>query len=77
MGNRSKKPRPKKTTAELMALINQRHQDWWPEQFHLTISRSAEHDWTAVADSAAGDDFASSIGRAAAELRLRYAWAGK
>jgi hypothetical protein len=77
MGNRSTKPRPKKTAAELIALINQRHEDWWPEQFHLTILRSAEHDWTAVDDSAAGEDFGKSIGRAVAELRLRYAWAGK
>ncbi|MEH2470468.1 hypothetical protein V1281_000287 [Nitrobacteraceae bacterium AZCC 2161] len=75
--------RPRKTTAELIALINQRQADWWPAQFELTIDRSAEHDWVAIVDSDAddldhrrGSDFASSIGQVVAELRLRNAWAG-
>ena len=74
--------RPKRTTAELIDLINQRHADWWPEHFTLTIDRSAEHDWIAIVES--GDesdrqrraDFAASLGRVVAELRLRNAWAG-
>jgi hypothetical protein len=69
--------RPKKTTAELIALINQRHEDWWPQEFHLTITRSAEHDWTAITDTATNRDFAASIARVVAELRLRNAWAGR
>ena len=69
--------RPEKTTAELLTLINQRHEDWWPEQFHLTIARSAEHDWTTVVDSSVRRDFAHSIGRIVSELRLRYAWVGR
>jgi hypothetical protein len=69
--------RPKKTTAELIALINQRHEDWWPREFQLTITRTAEHDWTAITDLGVSGDFASSIGRVVAELRLRHAWAGR
>jgi hypothetical protein len=40
--------RPKRTTGELIALINQRRADWWPAEFRLTIDRSAEHDWIAT-----------------------------
>jgi hypothetical protein len=75
--------RPKRTTAELIALINQRQADWWPAEFGLTIDRSAEHDWVAIVDSSAtelngsrGSDFASSLGQVVAELRLRNAWLG-
>jgi hypothetical protein len=55
--------RPKRTTAELIALINQRQADWWPAEFRLTIERSAEHDWVAIVDSSADrrPDFASSL----------------
>jgi hypothetical protein len=69
--------RPTKTTAELLALINQRHEDWWPQEFRLTITRSAEHDWTVIADSTASADFANCVGRIVAELRLRNGWAGR
>ena len=75
--------RPKRTTAELIALINQRQADWWPAEFLLTIDRSAEHDWIAVVDTRAGDfngtrgtDFSDSVAKVVAELRLRNAWAG-
>jgi hypothetical protein len=70
--------RPKRTTAELIALINQRRADWWPAEFRLTIERSAEHDWVAVVDSPANrrPDFASSLGIIVADLRLRNAWTG-
>jgi hypothetical protein len=75
--------RPKRTTAELIALINQRHADWWPADFRLTIGRSAEHEWIATVDSWTGDlegkrgaDFANSLGQVVAELRLRNAWVG-
>jgi hypothetical protein len=75
--------RPKRTTAELIELINQRQADWWPAQFELTIDRSAEHDWIAIVDPDTddmdrkrGSNFASSIGQVVAELRLRNAWAG-
>jgi hypothetical protein len=72
--------RPKRTTAELIALINQRQADWWPAEFRITIDRSAEHDWIAVVT---GDfngnwsaDFSNSLAKVVAELRLRNAWAG-
>jgi hypothetical protein len=75
--------RPKRTTAELIALINQRQADWWPAEFRLTIDRSAEHDWVAIVDSVPGElngsrgsDFANSLGQVVAELRLRNAWMG-
>lgn len=75
--------RPRKTTAELIALINQRHAEWWPAQFELTIDRSAEHDWIAIVDPDADDldrkrsfDFVRSISQVVAELRLQNAWAG-
>jgi len=75
--------RPKRTTAELIALINQRQADWWPADFRLTIGRSAEHDWVAIVDSSTdelsesrGSDFANSLGQVVAELRLRNAWLG-
>lgn len=75
--------RPKKTTAELIALINQRQADWWPAEFALTIDRSAEHDWVAIVDPEdddldrnPGSDFARSLGQVVADLRLRHAWAG-
>ncbi|MEA2794525.1 MAG: hypothetical protein QOI87_1905 [Bradyrhizobium sp.] len=75
--------RPKRTTAELIALINQRQADWWPVEFRLTIDRSAEHDWVAIVDARAGDfnldrsaDFSNSLAQVVAELRLRNAWAG-
>jgi hypothetical protein len=75
--------RPKKTTAELISLIHQRRADWWPVEFPLTIDRSAEHDWIAVVDTAAGDfrsirnaDFSNSLAQVVAEVRLRNAWAG-
>ncbi len=47
--------RPKRTTGELIALINQRRADWWPAEFRLTIDRSAEHDWIAIVDARAGN----------------------
>jgi hypothetical protein len=75
--------RPKRTTAELIALINQRQADWWPAEFRLTIDRSAEHDWVAVVDTRMGEfngtrstDFSDSVAKVVAELRLRNAWAG-
>jgi hypothetical protein len=75
--------RPKRTTAELIALINQRQADWWPTEFRLTIDRSAEHDWIAIVETQAGDfsanrssDFSNSVAKIVAELRLRNAWAG-
>ncbi len=75
--------RPKRTTAELIALINQRQADWWPPEFQLSIDRSAEHDWIATVVSSTGDfggsrgsDFASSLGQVVAKLRLRNAWIG-
>lgn len=75
--------RPKKTTAELIALINQRREDWWPEDFQLTIHRSGEHDWVAVAQAASegadgnrSADLVQSVGRVVAQLRLRNAWIG-
>lgn len=71
--------RPKRTTGELIALINQRRADWWPAEFRLTIDRSAEHDWTAIVDDFNGNrvaDFSNSLAQVVAELRLRNAWAG-
>ena len=75
--------RPRRTTAELIALINQRQADWWPAEFRLTIDRSAEHDWIAIVDTRASDfngnrgaDFSNSLAQVVAELRLRNAWAG-
>jgi hypothetical protein len=75
--------RPKRTTAEFIALINQRQADWWPTEFQLAIDRSAEHDWIAIVDTQAGDlnakqnsDFSNSVAKIVAELRLRNAWAG-
>jgi hypothetical protein len=75
--------RPKRTTAELIALINQRQADWWPAEFQLTIDRSAEHDWIAIVDTRVGGfkgnrgaDFSDSVAKVVAELRLRNAWAG-
>lgn len=73
--------RPARTTAELIALINQRQPDWWPSDFHLSIDRSAEHDWIAVLDSGhvqadRGIQFALSLGQVVADLRLRNAWKG-
>jgi hypothetical protein len=75
--------RPKKTTAELISLINQRRADWWPVEFPLTIDRSAEHDWIAVVETSTGDfhskkaaDFSNSLAQVVAEVRLRNAWAG-
>ena len=75
--------RPKRTTGELIALINQRRADWWPAEFRLTIDRSAEHDWIAFVDARADDlngnrgaDFSNSLAQVVAELRLRNAWAG-
>jgi len=70
--------RPKKTTAELIALINQRQPDWWPSEFSLSIERSAEHDWVAVVDSQEDrrPDFVSSLGVVVSDLRLRNAWMG-
>jgi hypothetical protein len=75
--------RPKKTTAELIALINQRREDWWPEDFQLTIDRSGEHDWVAVTQTASESadgkrraDLVQSVARVVAQLRLRNAWIG-
>jgi hypothetical protein len=70
--------RPKRTTAELIALINQRQADWWPAEFRLTIDRSAEHDWIAVLtgdfNGNWGADFSNGLAKVAAELRLRNSW---
>jgi hypothetical protein len=75
--------RQTKTTAELIALINQHRPDWWPTEFRLTIDRSAEHDWIAIADAKPSDlnktrhaDFSNSLAKVVAEIRLRNAWAG-
>ena len=68
-----------RTTEELIALINQRHADWWPGEFSLTIDRSAEHDWIALV---VGNDetyrerdteFFASLSKVVAELRQRNA----
>jgi hypothetical protein len=74
--------RPKRTTAELIALINQRQPDWWPAAFDVSINRSAEHDWVAVVDAdeddpANGIEFAKSLGQVVADLRMRNAWTGE
>ncbi len=66
--------RPRKISAELVALVHQRHEEWWPEETHLAITRFVEHDWIAVADPMINDDFVRSVGRTVAELRLRNAW---
>ena len=74
--------RPTRTTAELIALINQHQADWWPAEFQITIGRSAEHDWIAIADvqnndfGIRGTDFSNSLAKVVADLRLRNAWAG-
>jgi len=69
--------RPKRTTEELIAMINQRQADWWPADFHLTIERSAEHDWIAVVEDAyRNSSFANSLGQVVSDLRFRNAWAG-
>lgn len=74
--------RPRRTTAELIALINQRQADWWPSRFDLSIDRSAEHDWIAIVNSDAVNpgkhhaDLVNSVGQVVSELRLRNAWAG-
>ena len=74
--------RPKRTTAELIAFINQRQADWWPVSDWPT-DVSVERDWIAVVDTRAGDfygnrgsDFSNSLAQVVAELRLRNAWAG-
>lgn len=74
--------RPRKDAAELIALINQRQPDWWPANLDLSIDRSAEHDWIAIVDAddaspANGIEFARSLGRVVAYLRLRNAWTGE
>ncbi len=74
--------RPRKNAAELIALISQRQPDWWPANFDLSIDRSAEHDWIAIVDAddaspANGIEFARSLGRVVADLRLRNAWSGE
>jgi hypothetical protein len=73
--------RHQRTTAELIALINQSREDWWPEDIQITIDRSAEHDWVALAHAEGADgprraNFAASIGRVVAQLRFRNAWIG-
>jgi hypothetical protein len=67
----------------LIALINQRQADWWPAEFQITIGRSAEHDWIAIADVQSNDlggnrdtDFSNSLAKVVADLRLRNAWVG-
>lgn len=72
-----RKTRPTRTSAELIALIRQRHEDWWPQEFPLTIVRSGEHDWTAITDAALGNDFVTSIGRIVSDLRSKNAWGGQ
>jgi hypothetical protein len=76
--------RPKRTAAELVALINQRQADWWPTNLHLRIDRSAEHDWIAVVDYSPdgpnenfGSELAKAVGQVVADLRLRNAWTGQ
>jgi hypothetical protein len=72
--------RPKKTTLELINLINRHREDWWPDYYELAIERSAEHDWIAIVQKNKGviipAPFADSVSRVAAQLRLRNAWAG-
>jgi hypothetical protein len=75
--------RPKRTTAELIALINQRQVDWWPAEVRLSIQRSAEHDWVAIVDTWVegfngnlAADFTSSLAQVVADIRLRNAWIG-
>jgi hypothetical protein len=74
--------RPKRSAAELIALINQRQPDWWPATFDLSIDRSAEHDWIAVVDAdedslANRIEFTRSLGQVVADLRMRNAWTGE
>ena len=61
--------RPKRTTAELIALINQRQADWWPAEFRLTIDRSAEHNWIAIVDTRAA--ISMEIGALSFQTALR------
>lgn len=75
--------RPVRTATELVDLIHKRREDWWPEHFHVSIDRSAEHDWIAITDcgpeSASGmrsADLAQSVDQVVAQLRLSNAWTG-
>jgi hypothetical protein len=68
--------RPVKTTADLIALINRHYEDWWPAHVGIVITRTAEHDWIAIAEGA-DQPFLISLARTAADLSARYAWAGR
>jgi hypothetical protein len=72
-----------RTTVELIDLIHKRREDWWPEQFGLSIDRSAEHDWIAITESRPGSptgiwdaNLAQSVDQVVSQLRLSNAWIG-
>jgi hypothetical protein len=61
--------RPKRTSEELIALINQRRADWWPAEFIVDAQAGGFNGNRAT-------DFSNSLAQVVAELRLRHAWAG-
>ena len=66
---------------ELVDLILQRRERWWPENLKLAIVPQLDGDWAAVAagDSAGRSkdlDLVGSIARIAGEVRARNAWDG-
>lgn len=64
---------------ELVDLILQKREGWWPGNLNLAITTREDGDWMAVSGGGARDwepELAFSIARAVGEVRSRNAWNG-
>ena len=64
---------------ELVELILQKRERWWPKDLQLTVAPRDGGDWMVVSGKRTGDwepELAFSIARAVGEVRSRNAWNG-
>lgn len=79
--NSSQRPRPGWRADELIELIRQRAERWWPKDVQLAITAREDGDWMVVSSKeVAGHgwepELAFSIARVVGEVRSRNAWNG-
>lgn len=72
--------RPGWRADELVELIRERAEEWWPKDLQLAVVAREDGDWMVVNGRAGGrswePELASSIARAVGRIRARNAWNG-
>ena len=74
-------PRPRWRADELVELIRQRAERWWPKDLQLAIVPREDGDWMVVSGNGTTGrgwepELAFSVARAVGEIRSRNAWNG-